>query len=364
MKVTRNLVPTGDASGDPALARELVRLRGRLTPRVAAAVVELDPQPLTRIALVSTARRGSRVTPADAVDEHPRFELGSITKGLTGMLLADAIARGELTLDTTAGEILDARSPLAAGDELRSVTLRELCTHASGLPRLPLTPGTVGRLARLILFGLDPYRGQSPQRVLALAGRQRLRGRGSYRYSNLGGALAGQLLGIAAGGEYQALLRERVLAPLRMTSSAIAVRGATAGWGRSVSGRRRQPWVFDGYAPAGGAIATIEDVARLMQALLDGSAPGVQSLQPLADAVPSATGREAGIFWIVEPGSDERPTLTWHNGATGGYSAFLGLQREQRRGVAVLADLARPAEPRRIAEALLGLRSRAAPRAA
>jgi CubicO group peptidase (beta-lactamase class C family) len=366
LNVLRDLISTGDATGDPDLIEQLVGLRARLTRTIAATVVDLAAQPSARWAHLTTNKPRSVMSPEAKVDADPRFELGSVTKALTGMLLADAVGRGELTLDTTAGEILAATPELheRTRGPLHTITLRELCTHTSGLPRLPRTPGTTGRLVRYALLGMDPYRGQSAERVIEQAAGQTLQHRGDYRYSNLGGALAGQLLAIATGSEYSALLHKRIFAPLQMTSSAVAVKGATAAWGRSRSGLGRQPWVLDGYAPAGGATSTIEDVTRLTVALVAGTAPGIESLQPLDDVAPSAPGREAGMFWIIEPLTDgdreaddaastAGTTLAWHNGATAGYSAFLGVARGERRGVAVLADAADSREQQRIALALL-----------
>ena len=351
----RDLISTADATGDLDLAQRLGALRGRLTHTIAAAVVDLDARPIARWARLTTTKPRAMTAPEAEVDADPRFELGSITKGLTGMLLADAIGRGELALDTTAGGVLAADSEVAARTEgpLHSLTMLELATHSSGLPRLPRTAGTAGRVLRLALLGMDPYRGHSPERVLELAGAEPLRNRGEYRYSNLGGAVAGQLLALAAGRSYPALLRERIFAPLRMNSSTVAVKGDAAARGRSSSGLRRQAWILDGYAPAGGVISTIRDVARLTEALLDGSAPGGASLQPLPGATASAPGRQAGMFWVIEPLAQTGSTLTWHNGRTGGYSAFLGLLLDERRGVAVLTNAARDAEGRRIALALL-----------
>jgi CubicO group peptidase (beta-lactamase class C family) len=362
----RDLISTADATGDLDLAERLARLRGPLTHTIAAAVIDLDAQPSARWARLTTTKPRSMTAPAAEVETDPRFELGSITKALTGMLLADALERGEVALDTTAGELLAADPDVAARTEgpLHSLTMLELATHTSGLPRLPRGAGTAGRLLRLALLGMDPYRGRSPERVLELAAAQGLRNRGEYRYSNLGAAVAGQLLAIAADRSYPALLRERIFAPLRMHSSTVAVKGDAAVPGRSSSGLRRQAWILDGYAPAGGVISTIRDVARLTEALVDGSAPGIVSLHPLAGAAPSAPGRQAGMFWVIEPlaptgsaqaGSPQSgSTLTWHNGATGGYAAFLGLVRERRQGAAVLIDAARAADARRIALALLG----------
>ncbi len=360
-----DLISTGDASGDPELVEQLVDLRGHLTHAVAAAVIDLDAESSSRWAHLTTNKPRTVTSPDVKVDADPKFELGSVTKGLTGMLLADAIGRGELNLETTAGEILAARPELKRQTRgpLHTITLRELCTHTSGLPRLPRTASTVGRIVRYSLLGLDPYRGQSAEHVIRLAASQKLQHRGRYRYSNLGGAIAGQLLAIAAGSEYSVLLRERIFGPLQMTSSTVAVKGGTAARGRTKSGRGRQPWVMDGYAPAGGVISTIEDVSRLTAALVDGSAPGIESLAALDDIETSAPGRAAGMFWIIEPlGRDGKPAdtatpgtvLTWHNGRTGGYSAFLGVARGQRRGVAVLADTSDSSQQRGIALQLLG----------
>jgi CubicO group peptidase (beta-lactamase class C family) len=374
--VLRDLISTGDAAGDPDLVEQLVGLRGRLTRTIAAAVVDLGAQPSTRWAHLTTNKPRTVTAPEVTVDPDPKFELGSVTKALTGMLLAEAIGRGELTLETTAGEILAARPELLehTAGPLHTITLRELCTHTSGLPRLPRTAATARRLVRYALLGLDPYRGQSAEQTIQQAAGQTLQHRGSYRYSNLGGAVAGQLLAIAAGIDYAVLLNERIFTPLQMTSSAVAVKGGTAARGRTKSGRGRQPWVLDGYAPAGGVISTIEDVARLTAALVDGSAPGVASLEALDAVAPSAPGREAGMFWIIEPlepleplEARERrdrhrgagapttgPVLTWHDGMTAGYSAFLGIARAERRGVAVLVDTSDGQQARAIALRLLG----------
>jgi CubicO group peptidase (beta-lactamase class C family) len=370
--VLTDLISTGDATGDPELVEQLVGLRGRLTRTIAAAVVDLAAEPSARWAHLTTNKPRTVTSPEVEVDADPKFELGSVTKGLTGMLLAEAIGRGELTLRTTAGEILAARPELHEQTQgpLHAITLLELCTHTSGLPRLPRTAGTAGRIVRYALLGMDPYRGQSAERVIGQAAGQTLQHRGSYRYSNLGGAVAGQLLAIAAGAEYSVLLHERIFQPLQMTSSTVAVKGGTAARGRTKSGRGRQPWVLDGYAPAGGVISTIEDVSRLTAALVDGSAPGIESLEALDGVAPSAPGREAGMFWIIEPLEPleplERrdlkaggatpttgPVLTWHNGMTGGYSAFLGVARQLHRGVAVLADTSHGPEQRAIALQLL-----------
>jgi len=323
--------PLPAATGDPGLAPQLARLAGRRSRRVAAVTVDLGATVPVRSAFIRA-------------DAGTLFETGSVTKALTGMVLADAIERGELSMDSTAVELL----PALAHTRAATVTVRELCTHTSGLPRLPANLRTAARAALFALAGLDPYRGTTPSRVIALAGRQHLRRRGRAAYSNLGAALLGQLLAGRAGCSFPDLLRARVFTPLGMSCAAVATRQLKAAPGWSAAGLPRAPWLLDGYAPAGGVIATIGDMARLVTAILDRTAPGGCSLTPVPDVESTRPGRRSGMFWMIDSLPSGQPMI-WHNGATGGYSAFLAIFPETRQGVAVLASVSRPGDQQRIA---------------
>jgi CubicO group peptidase (beta-lactamase class C family) len=319
-------------TGDRPLAAELGKLRDRRTRNVAAAVIDVGAEPTVRLACAGAAT-------------DTRFEIGSVTKGLTGMLLAEAIERGELALDTELGAILSEHQ----GSPFGSITMRELCTHRSGLPNVASTFRCWLRAWLYGLFGTDPYRGSSPSVLMALAARQPLTGRGGYRYSNLGAAVLGQLLAVVAGTDYARLLDDRVFRPLGMGASAVSRRGVTARPGRSGGGRRRQPWIMDGYAPAGGVVSTIEDMAILAGALLEKTAPGTASLRPVTSGRTGKTDETSGMFWVIHTPPGTHGTMIWHNGQTGGYSAYLVLYPETGRGVIVLADVARASEQQRIA---------------
>ncbi|MEO6998081.1 MAG: serine hydrolase domain-containing protein [Terracoccus sp.] len=320
------------ATGDPLLAGELDRLASRRTRRLAAAVVDLGDRPSTRSAFVRS-------------DPATRFEIGSVTKALTGLILADAIERGEVTLDTQVGKVVAELSSVPVAE----VTLRELCTHSSGLPRLAPTSRMLPRLLLYGVLGCDPYRGTSTADLLSAAARQRLRSRGRYRYSNLGGAVLGQLLARAAGRDFDQLLAERILEPLGMSGAGVSRADATAAWGWSSIGLPRMPWLMGGYAPAGGVFATLPDLTALAEALLDGTAPGLAALVPVTD---QGENRRVGTFWVVDtvPGTERQ--MVWHNGATGGYSAFVALFPQARRAVVVVANTARPREMERFATGL------------
>jgi CubicO group peptidase (beta-lactamase class C family) len=327
-------------AGDPELTAKLGALAGRGTRSLAVALIDTQRSDAIRCAFIDA-------------DAGMRFEIGSVTKGLTGMLLADAIERGELSLQTDVGMIYQD----SVSTEFGSVTMQELCTHTSGLPKVAKGTLAPARALRSLLLQSDPYRGSTPRGVLALAAHQPLFEHGRYRYSNLGAAAIGELLAMVAGHDYASLLRERILLPLGLEASFVSSADNTAPKGWSSSGRPQQPWIMDGYAPAGAVVSTITDMAQLAVSLLRGSAPGQGSLAPIDGVATSRSGRGSGMFWVIDaiPGTDH--SMIWHNGQTGGYSAFFGLFPDAGRAVIVLANVARPADTERIALTLIGLRA-------
>ncbi len=327
--------PPVSVCADPTLSGVLGQLTAGSGRSWAAAVVDLRVEPAVRMAWVGC-------------DPGTRFEIGSMSKALTGMLGAQLIAEQAVTMQTAVGRLL----PALAGSALAGVTVAELVTHTSGLPRMGTSWRSTIRVVLGVLTGADPYRRPTVEAVLRSAASQPLRGRGGYRYSNLGGAVLGQALAAAAGTSYELLLRDRVLGPLAMSDTGVGMPGRCAAPGWSRQGRRQQPWLLGGYAPAGGVVATIGDMTRLLVGLLDGSAPGVGALDPVLDLGAFRAGRSSGLFWVIDQPGDGAEALTWHNGQTGGYSAFIGLHRAARSGVVVLADTADAARIGRLARQL------------
>ena len=107
--------------------------------------------------------------------------------------------------------------------------------------------------------------------------------------------------------------------------------------GRSRTGRPREPWTGEAIAPAGGLRAPIADLARLVAALLDGSTPGLAALDPVADF--SGSRVRIGAAWITLEHRGRE--ITWHNGGTGGFRSWLGLDRHAGTGVALVSATSR-----------------------
>jgi CubicO group peptidase (beta-lactamase class C family) len=257
------------------------------------------------------------------------FELGSVTKTMTGMLLADAVRRGEMQLDAPVSEYLRELAGTPAG----TATLEQLATHHSGLPSLPSDLPTSSVLA---LWGnANPY-AMSVEQLLQLTQDTPLGTPGSFAYSNLGMSLLGHAEARAAGAaDWPALARQRLLVPLGMTNTTFvtAANQIPAGMASPLkdNGWRAPHWYGTAFSPAGtSTYTTAEDVMKYAQAIVERKAPGLAALEPLA----ATEAGEIGLAWMTSDVSGR--TLTWHNGGTGGYRNMLALDRKSGQAVLVL----------------------------
>ena len=316
---------SGDVSGDAALAEAVRPLLKNPADRISVAYIEDGD--------VRFAGFGA--------DEQTEFEIGSVSKTFTAALLADAVERGEVTLETTVADIMgpDLADPDA---EVGSLTLAELASHRSGLPRLSTDPASLAAALLGTYLHRDPYTA-SPAAVLKHAQKASVSGRGSLSYSNLGYAFLGQLLAKATGMSYADLLRQRILEPLDLKDTYVPVTAGNlrpdAPTGRSASGLGQGAWTANGTAPAGGIRSTAADMARYAQALLAGTAPGVKALDPQWDS--DVDGEQVGLAWFTRASSESPArSVTWHNGMTGGFASMAALDRDAGRAVLIFSNVA------------------------
>lgn len=249
------------------------------------------------------------------------FELGSITKGVTGMIYADMVERGEVRPETRIGELFDLGDVPAA-----DITLEELAQQRSGLPRLAGGASMFARAAVWSLLARNPYRESIEETVASLKDIDL--GPKEPLYSNLGFAVLGHALAAAADMPYPELVRDRIAEPLGLDSLVVPPSsdelGPHAVQGRDSAGRPQEAWADAGSAPAGGLRADAADMARLATAVLAGEAPGVSAFDPVADF---GGGQRIGAAWITE--EIDGATITWHNGGTGGFRSWIGVDRER-----------------------------------
>lgn len=270
------------------------------------------------------------------VTERTVYEIGSITKVFTGVLLADMALRGEVGLDDPVKLYLP-DSVRVPGTDSQPITLRLLSAQRSGLPRMPLNfaprdpanPYADYDAARLYAF-LDGYRlNRAPG--------------AAYEYSNLGVGLLGHALARREDTTYEELVRRHILAPLGMTSTMVALTDdARARLARgSADGRPAASWDIDALAGAGALRSTAEDMTTFLAAAMGLRHTPLDSAfrlaaEPQFDAGPGGTVR-IGLGWHVRLGP-EGGRIVWHNGGTGGYHSWAGYDPTRRVGVVVLTN--------------------------
>ncbi len=278
--------------------------------------------------------RGRSWAGGPPVDENTLFEIGSITKVFTAAVLADMVQKGQVALEEPVGKLLppSARVPSRGG---REITLVDLATHRSGLPRLPdgFDPNDMQ----------NPYADYSEAKLLAFLAKHELgRDIGSrYEYSNLGVGLLGYALARRAGVSYEALVIERIARPLGMADTRIELTpGQLPRLARGhAGGREVASWDFDALAGAGALRSTARDLLRFVAAnlgLVQGDpVPALASMRS-AKWETGVTDLSIAFGWHVW--SKYGSTLFWHNGATGGYHGFCGYDLEKQLAVVVLAN--------------------------
>ena len=256
------------------------------------------------------------------------YELGSLSKIFTSLLLADAVLRDEINLYAAANATNPAGIRLPSRDG-RSIKWIDLSTHRSGLPRLP---------ANLPVTDLvNPYREYDSKKAAEFLNRYELpRQPGeSQEYSNIGVSVLGYLIAQKAGKPYEDLLRERIAEPLKMTDCTVSLssdqvkRLATP---HNKFGSATSPWTFADLPGAGGVHATMRDMMRFAKAQLNPPSGTLGEAIDLAwnqHTEADESGPAMGLGWMIAGDGQTR----WHNGETGGFASALFINRKLKCAV-------------------------------
>ena len=291
----------------------------------------IAPNARTVVSYGALEKGDPRVLNADTV-----FEIGSVSKVFTSLLLADMVERGQVSLTDPVAKYLPAgvKVPQRNGQQ---ITLQDLATHTSGLPRLPgnLKPKDP----------LNPYADYSVAQLYEfLASYELPRDIGSkYEYSNLGGGLLGHALALRAAMDYEALMRARIAAPLNMKDTTITLSPemkARLAVGHNGELKAVPNWDLPTLAGAGAIRSTANDLLKFVAANIG------DTKTPLAPAMaamlkvrrPASPGLEIALGWHILTSTPGGDSIVWHNGGTGGYRSFIGFNPKTHIGVVVLSN--------------------------
>jgi CubicO group peptidase (beta-lactamase class C family) len=272
-----------------------------------------------------------------AVDGDTIFEIGSVSKVFTSLLLADMVNRNEVALDDPAEKYLpdDVRLPERGG---KSITLRDLSMHTSGLPSLPSN-----------LTWKDPhnpYAGYGVDDLYQfLSGYTLPRDPGSeFEYSNLGAGLLGHLLASRAGTDYESLVQSRITQPLGMPDTGIALSSSMQQ--RLATGHNAMlvpvaNWDLPTFAGAGALRSSVNDMLTLLEAFLGyKESPLASAMKAMLDVRRAFKNVNVGLGWMMSSVHDRE--IAAHDGGTGGFRSWVGYDPRERTGVVVLSNAATP----------------------
>jgi CubicO group peptidase (beta-lactamase class C family) len=304
----------------------------------------LAPGRPTGIAIAVVRYGERRVFSLGAAKGDSLFEIGSISKTFTGLMLAQMIEQGNVRPETPVRELLpkDTVAKPPGGE----ITLLDLVTQHSGLPRLPdnLRPADP----------TNPYADYRPADLYQFIGRHGVAktGKASFQYSNLGLGLLGQALANRAQTNYADLLKRLVLEPLELRESTIVLTADQRR--RFISGfsgdlRPAHAWDLDGLAGAGAIRSTAGDMLKFLEANLHPQAIATAtSSNAAARTLPAALVRSHELHGDVGPGMrvgyawvyDSNSGTYWHNGGTGGFTSYALFNPRGNYAAIVLVNIA------------------------
>lgn len=283
---------------------------------------------------------GEKPEKLEKLDENTIFEIGSITKTMTSILLADAIQRMEMKLDDPVQQYLPTGMTVPTRDG-KPVTLEQLATHTSGFPRMPQIQMEAIRQDGKLLA--DPYsRFDSDQLKKALeTTKVKVEKKPRVDYSNFGTGLLGFALARKYGKDYSTLIDDRLFKPLEMKSSFITVPASEQKRfidGHSPTGTVVPHWDFtDPAVGAGGVRSTAADMLRYLEAAMGKS----NALQPafnlaLAPQYEMNPRMQIGLAWLMLDMQKSR--VWWHNGGTGGFCSYCAFSKSPGVAVVILCN--------------------------
>ncbi len=278
---------------------------------------------------------GAKKTGGQMVNEHTIYEIGSISKVFTAILLAEEIVQEHMKADDPISGYLPSSVivPTYKGGG-PDITLGHLSDHTSSLPRLPSNLNPADQE--------NPYADFTVEMLYDFLSNYDLpREVGSeFEYSNLAVGLLGHILALKAGTSYEELLKARITLPLDMQETGITLNNKmksnlATGY---ANGKPVKNWDLPAFDGAGAIRSSVADMLLFLAANMKLSKSNLNkamelSHQPRHD---KAGDRRFGLGWMLEEGSEE--TIYTHGGATGGYRAYAAFVKKGDKGVVVLTN--------------------------
>lgn len=279
--------------------------------------------------------------------ERTLFEIGSVTKTFTSLLLAKQLAIGQMRLDDPINQYLpDSIPPLTYQGE--AVRLVHLANHTSGFPRLPenIFNGNID--------SKNPYLHYTIDSLFSYLKHYQVKRRPgtNFSYSNYGAGLLGILLEMKTGMSFDDLIKKDITWPLKMNSTFIEVpaeRKKDVATGHNERGLATSPWDLASLKGSGAISSTLMDMVRYTQAQLTGKPELANAIAHSHRVTFLSEKQDMALGWRIQKVGKRQ--YLHHAGGTGGFRSFVGFDMEKHLGVVILSNTAEEVAP--IGERLL-----------
>ena len=299
------------------------------------AAMYLDRRPNASL-VVGALRDGQRWVKAyhrgdDAPDGDTIFEMGSASRVLLGLVLADAVQRGEVDYDDNL--ISHLPSSVVGNHTLENVTLRKLATGTSGFPNKPKGYKPLNEQ--------NPYAEYTAKQLYDDLNKTELRPISQSFRSFIGAGSLGHALEHASELSYEQMLVERICKPLKLDSTSITVSDENASRfirGLDNDGLDATRWDFDVLVAAGGVRSSVNDMLTLLETQLNPIGAPLENVVIDSQTVHHKGDLEdhVALFWTITEGQDR--LLYWHGGGTGGYTCAIAFDPRNKWAIVLMSN--------------------------
>ncbi len=266
-------------------------------------------------------------------DNFTIYEIGSISKTFTGLLLANAIIDKKINLDEDIRKYLP-KECAELNYHGTPITIKHLVTHTSRIPRIP------ENIERQPGYNeLNPYKNYDKKMVYSYLSTLKLDTIPGiiYDYSNTGVALLGMILETVCQQSYEELLEKYITTPLNMKHTFVNVPSPELinfAQGYNGKGKKTPHWDLGDQVGAGGIKSTIADMCLYLNENINESSI---TLKLAHDLQFKSSNESVALAWTVQA-TKKGNTLLWHNGGTYGFASFCGFIKDKKIGVVVLSN--------------------------
>ena len=264
------------------------------------------------------------------------FEIGSVTKTFTTLLMAKQVIAGKMKLEDPINKYLpDSITALTIGNT--PLTLKHLANHTSGLPRLP------ANIFNGKVDPQDPYRHYLSDSLYHFMKTYQVKETPGtkFSYSNLGAGLLGMILENTTGKSFNHLIVEEIARPLGMFKTKVEltkIDEKNFAQGYDERGQATAPWDLASLKGSGAIRSTLNDMVIFIQAQLGQENPLSKAIELTHQKTFSSIEQDMGLGWRIN--KNQTSSYLHHSGGTGGFRSFVGFDKHRQIGVVILSNAA------------------------